>query len=275
MQVQEIIKMLSYQELPIKMYGLLFLKPRTVTDLSLTIYGKKRQLSQINRVKKKFHDYGIITDYIIPKQELMKMHLDPRLYFWKATSLPLIYYWDETLKARKEQAKKPNSNYTLNQQDKEILELLLSSDWFKSILNSKYDLKEPQTKTSLQNRFFLNVLDNITTVIGEIGAISLAYHVNKTLTNKPSHNYIISKGNFDTFIKGAHGRLNANSKAKIQVTLDKALQHLGVKRRPWIADYYKLILKDSAPVFIPFSLSKKLASLGRIETTLMVAFENR
>jgi hypothetical protein len=271
-QSTKIVQMLSHQELPKKMYGLFFLKPRTVTDLSVSIYGKKRELSQISRVMKKFQKYDIIIDYFLTKQELKQKGLDPRLHFWRGTGIPLFHYWNDTLKLRKTSAKKPSSNYLFDKKDKEVLELLLSSKWFKNIILEKYEFK--YNKKELENKFYLNVLDSITGAIGDIGAISLAYHMSKVGT-KVSNDKIINDGSFDNFIANENKQLNDATKKRVKDILENALDYLGVKKWPYIRSYYDLVLKDSAPIFIPFGLAKKIAGLGRIETTLLVAFDNR
>lgn len=271
-QSEEILKMLgSSQNIPTRMYGLLLIKPRTVTGLSLAIHSKKNELSQINRVMKRFRHYEIVTDYLIPKKELMEKDLDPRLHFWKATNLPFFYYWNKTLRLRKEDAKRPYNNYIINESDKAILNLLLDSKWFRNLLESRYSLKESQNE--LENIFFLNILDNVTRIISEIGAISLAYHMDGI--SVASYKALTDKHNFDTFVEEESKKLDTKARTEINDILKRALEYLVPKDRPYVADYYNLMMRNFAPVFIPFELSKKLANLGRIEVTLLVAFDDR
>ena len=90
-----------------------------------------------------------------------------------------------------------------------------------------------------------------------------------------SYKGLTDKNNSDTFVEEESKKLDTKTRAEINGILKRALEYLVPKDRSYIADYYNLMMRDFAPVFIPFDLSKKLANLGRIEVTLLVAFDDR
>ena len=93
--------LLKNGSLTAKIYFLLLKSPLTVSELSKIIYNGKVQLAHINRIIDKLSKEGYIEEYVLSREEKIKLNFDTRTRHWKANYKPLIDYAQKAVTERK------------------------------------------------------------------------------------------------------------------------------------------------------------------------------
>ena len=266
-----------------KVYFLFLQKAQSVTEVSRFMYDKKIRLTQISKIRQDFESLGIIEEKHYSLEELRAQGAkgeDLRKQYWKANYLPVIKYFEENIEERwGGQFVKEMSIFT--REEANTIELILDSNWFKNILLYQHFCKETDAEIDflselqlikssdgkISNELLSDPFYWMSRAMINIGCIALAYSNAQTVYPELTCNDINLSGNFDTFVANQESKLTKNQKKYIKTTLDKAKKDLGylnVRRKVLgfrIEEYenlvhiYDVIMKHSAPVFIPKTLA--------------------
>jgi len=261
-------KILKNGSLTSKVYFLLLKNPLTVSEISKLIYNGKVQLSHINKIIDLLEKQGYIEDHFLSREERRENKIDLRCRYWKANYKPLIEYAKYAVDMRKKDS--PSSaKESLVDDEIKIFESILKSKWFSSFYEDTF-LETQHGEVMLHNKIILSdcPIRFLAFMLEELFSIRLT--LQKFIDFELPYND--SKISFDDFCKNSNNLISDKIKNRIDLALKKAKKYLGSYESTNTAiDYY---LKDYYILFIPFKLSEKLSSIGRVPLTVFLAFNN-
>ena len=259
-------KILKNGSLTSKVYFLLLKCPLTVSEISKLIYDGKVQLAHINKIIDLLETQGYIEDHFLSREERRENKIDLRCRYWKANYKPLIEYAKYAVDMRKKDS--PSSTKeSLSDDEIRIFESILKSKWFSLFYQDAY-LETQHGEVMLHNKIMLSdcPIRFLAFMLEELFSIRL------TLQKFIDFDivYDTQKIPFDDFC-GKNGNLISDkAKNRINIAINKAKKYLGdYKSTNTSIDYY---LKNYCILFIPYKLSEKLSSIGRVPLTVFLAF---
>jgi len=244
-----------------KIYFLLLDEPLTQSEVSKRLYHGKVQLSNI---KKNIDDLEK-EDYVKQIGREMGKGKNYNKIYYKSTLKPLIEFIKKQVEYRKRSSKSKRKE-KISFKEIKFLEVFLTSKWFKRFYSQRYlnlDLecggKVNKRSCSCPIRFFARLLEEMFVITENFGVYN--FSLNKDNLNT---------GDFDNFIEVEKKKLSEPGKLIIKRVVKVAKKCLGnYTQTNGILDFY---FKDYGVLFLPYSLSKKLSTLGRIPLTVSNAF---
>ncbi len=253
--------LMKEESLSARIYFLLLDEPLTQTEISKELYLGKVQLSNIkknlddlekeNYVKKIGREIGEGKNY--------------NKIYYQSTLKPIIDFI-KVQTAFRSKTSKSKRKEKINNSEIRFLEDFLISNWFKRFYSQHYlnlDLecegKINKRSCSCPIRFFARLLEEIFVITENFGIYN--YSLNK--------DYLDIK-NFDEFIQLNRDNVPSSYKDLVERVIKIAKEVLGnYDETNKILDFY---FKDYGVLFLPYSLSKKLSTLGRIPLTVSNVF---
>lgn len=244
-----------------RIYFLLLDKPLTQSDISKRVYNGKVQLTNIKKNIEDLEKEGYVKQV---GREVGKGKNYNRLYY-KSTLKPLMEFIRGQVEYRSKTSKsKRKGEITSNEIT--FLEIFLISDWFRRFYSQKYmnldlecDGKPNNRYCSCPIRFFARLLEEMFVITENFGVYD--FSLNKETLN-------IS--DFDEFIFEKKKQISETEKKLIKKIVRTAKHCLGnYDKTNGTLDFY---FNNYGVLFLPYSLSKKLSTLGRIPLTVSNAF---
>ncbi len=261
-------KTLKNGSLTSKVYFLLLKSPFTVSEISKLIYDGKVQLAHISKIIDLLEKEGYIEDHFLSREERRENKIDLRCRYWKANYKPLIEYAKRAVDMRKKDS--PSSmKKSISDVEIGLFESILKSIWFSSFYDDTF-LETQHGEVMLHNKIMLSdcPIRFLAFMLEELFSIRL------TLQKFIDFNvyYDNPKIPFDDFCEKNTKLIGEKTKNRIRIALKKAKKHLGDYTSTNTAiDYY---LKNYYILFIPYKLSEKLSSIGRVPLTVFLAFND-
>jgi len=244
-----------------KIYFLLLDKPLTQSEISKRLYSGKIQLSNI---KKNLDDLER-EDYVKQIGREMGKGKNYNRIYYKSTLKPLIEFVKKQVDYRSKSSKSKRKG-KISSKEIKFLEFFLNSKWFKRFYSQQYlnlDLecegKINKRGCSCPIRFFARLIEEMFVITENFGVYNFSL-------NKDNLNIV----DFDSFIEVEKKKLSEYDKLLIKKVIKVAKECLGnYTKTNSTLDFY---FKDYGVLFLPYSLSKKLSTLGRIPLTVSNAF---
>jgi len=261
-------KTLKNGSLTSKVYFLLLKRPLTVSEISKLVYNGKVQLAHINKIIDLLEKEGYIEDHFLSREERRENKIDLRCRYWKANYKPLIEYAKYAINMRKKDSPSSAKENLLDDELK-IFESILESKWFFSFYDDAF-LETQHGEVVLHNKVILSdcPIRFLAFMLEELFSIRL------TLQKFIDFDIVYDnpKISFDDFCEKNNDIFSENTKDRINIALKKAKKYLGDYKSTNIAiDYY---MKNYYILFIPYKLSEKLSSIGRVPLTVFLAFND-
>jgi len=245
-----------------KIYFLFLAKPVTQTDISKILYSGKTQLANIKKNIEKLEKNGYIVS---TGRKAGKGENYNRIYY-QSTLKPLMEFIELQVKYRKKSSKSKNKKI-LTKEEKLFLEIFLKSNWFKRFYSQTYlnlDLecegKRNNRICSCPIRFFARLLEEIFAITESFGYYGINF------------NKSIAMDDFDEYLKENVKSIDSKKRKVIKKVVKYAKEGLGnYQETNKTLDFY---FYNLGVLFLPFELSKKLSTLGRIPLTVSNAFND-
>lgn len=249
-----------------KVYFLLLKAPLTVSEISKLVYNGKVQLAHINKIMDVLEKQGYVYEYYLSREERREKQIDLRCKYWRANYKPMIEYSIAAIDRRKKDSPSSRKENLSNDEIK-LFDSVLTSKWFSSFYDDDF-LKTQHGEVILHNK----------TLLSDCPTRYLAFMLEELfsirLTLQKFINFNIFYGNdkisFDDFCEKNKSLISENIKQRINIAFKKAKKYLGNYTSTNTAlDYY---MRDYYILFIPYELSEKLSSIGRVPLTVFLAF---
>jgi len=244
-----------------RIYFLLLDKPLTQSDISKKLYSGRVQLSNI---KKNINDLEK-ESYVKQIGREIGMGKNYNRIYYQSMLKPLIEFVKKQVCYRTKTSKSRNKE-NISYKELKFLEMFLTSKWFRRFYSQRYlnlDLecegKLNQRSCSCPIKFFARLLEEMFVITENFGIYDFSF-------NKDNLNI----NDFDKFIEKEKNNFSRSDRLLIGRVVKLAKEFLGNydKTNNTINFYFK----DYGVLFLPYSLSKKLSTLGRIPLTVSNAF---
>jgi len=255
--------LLKEGSLSARIYFSLLAEPKTQSQLSREIYDGKVQLDNINKNIKDLINEG----YIEKLDKLFGKGQNYNQNYYQSTLKPLLEYITNKVKWRKKTSKSTKKE-EITSADLDYLKLLFNSNWFKRFYSQGYLSLDLEASGKSNKRYCSCPIRLLARLIEEMFVIAEMFG---------NHDFILLNkndkiDNFDSFILSNQNRIDNTKRKIIKKVIDDAKDNLGsYPRTDSTIDYY---FKDYGVLFLPFDLSKKLSSIGRVPLTVAIAFDN-
>lgn len=237
-----------------KIYFLLLEKPKRITEISKIIYTDKIQLTPINRILPNLVKEKIVSNCKSDDSDL-------RNKYYISNMSPIVQFCEEKINDRE-------NNY-INKEELDTLNIILSSNWFRSFLNEKN--REYLFHKDWGNNTTIPYLpfDNIGSIIEDIGIVSATLSRKIKINKKVNYNDINKLKDYDLFVSQNQNKYTSSDKQKVKAIINNAKLKLGnYKDTNYRLD---LIISDPSFILMPPDLAFKLAKVGHIPLTLFNA----
>ena len=245
-----------------KIYFLLLDKPKTQTEISKTIYFGKVQLANIRKNMKDLEIAGYISEV---GRNAGKGENYNKIYY-QSTLNPFLEFIKKQVNYRKNTSKSKRKE-NLNKEEKEFLKVFLTSGWFKRFYSQEYlnvDLecegKRNNRICSCPIRFFARLLEEIFVITETLGKYNINFNNNVLIKD------------FDKYVRESKIKIGYETRETIRKIVKNSKRNLG--NYPSTNKTIDFYFKEFGVLFLPFELSRKLSSLGRIPLTVCIAFNN-
>jgi hypothetical protein len=262
--------LLKNGSLSARIYFLLLKKPSTVSELSKIIYNGKVQLANIIRVVNALKEGVYIEEYLLSRDEKIKLNFDTRTIYWKANYRPIIDYAQEVVGYRKKGSPSIKKE-DLTEDDKKILSLILNSKWFSRFYEDNF-LRTQQGEVIIYNnnifsdtpiRFFAFILEEL---------FSIRMTLQKFIKFKSDEKNLLQINDFDKYVEVKKSLIDEETKNAITKVIKMAKRSLGNYSETNISiDYF---LRDYYILLIPYKLAEKLSTIGRVALTVYLHFNS-
>lgn len=261
--MNEIIRsgLMKEGSLSARIYFLLLNKPLTQSEISKLIYSGKVQLANIKKNIEDLERGGFIKNI----GRVVGIGKNYNQIYYTATPKPILEFIKKQVKFRSKTSKSKNKG-EINREEIKFLNIFLTSDWFRKFYSQEYLNLDLECEGKLNNRscscpirFFARLLEEIFVINEDLGNYNLTFNKENVRINS-----------FDKFILYNKSKITVNNRLKIKKIVKIAKKVLGnYPNTNKIIDFY---FRDYGVLFLPYTLSKKLSTLGRIPLTVSNAF---
>lgn len=253
--------LMKEDSLSARIYFLLLNKPLTQTELSKKIYSGKVQLANIKKNIEDLEKEGFVER--LPREIGAGKNYNQLYYI--STLKPFENFVVEAVKWRKDTSKS-NKKEELTEKDRKFLRSFLSSEWFKRFYSQEYLAVDLECEGKKDNRFCSCPIRFLARLLEEIFVITQMFGNFKFLFNYEE----LSMESFDSFIKSNQNRISEQSQKTIKRVVKLAKEGLG--NYPGTNKTIDFYFEDYGVLYLPYSLAKKLSSIGRVPLTVAVHF---
>ncbi|MFA5020405.1 MAG: hypothetical protein WC533_04900 [Candidatus Pacearchaeota archaeon] len=253
--------LLKEGSLSARIYFLLLNDPITQSELSRLIYGGKVQLDNIKKnlddlenegyVKKLDREFGAGKNYNQIK--------------YTSTLKPLIDFIINSVTSRKNTSKSTKKE-EITKEDIDFMNKFFNSKWFKRFYSQEYMNVDLECSGKINNRFCSCPIRFLARLIEEVFVITESFGHFKFLFNKQE----LDIEDFDKFIIENQLSISETDKKRIKRIVKWAKSYLG--SYDGTNKTIDLYFYNYGILFLPYSLSKKLSSIGRVPLTVSIAF---
>lgn len=255
--------LLKEDSLSARIYFSLLAEPKTQSQLSREIYEGKVQLDNISKNIKDLMDSG----YVEKLGRFSGKGQNYNQIYYQSTLKPLLEYITNKVKWRKKTSKSSKKE-NISSNDINFLKVLFNSNWFKRFYSQEYLNSDLEASGKSNKRYCSCPIRLLARLIEEFFVITEMFG---------NHNFLLTKENekiidFDKFILSNQQIISDAKKKLIKKVVNNAKENLGnYPKTNSTIDFY---FKDFGVLYLPYNLSKKLSSIGRVPLTVAIAFDN-